>query len=168
MSDTIRKVIKEVIPFVIIIICVLLVKQFIVTPIQVNGDSMYPTLKDGDLMLLNRIGYKFGSINRFDIVVVDSGDSYIIKRVIGLPGETVKFQNNVLYIDDEIIEETFLEEGKYTNDFEYSVSENCYFVMGDNRERSRDSREFGCFEESKIKGKTSLTFFPFNRLGFKN
>ena len=163
-----KRIIKEVIPFVVIIAIVLLVKQFIVTPIQVNGDSMYPTLKDGDLMLLNKIGYSFGSINRFDIVVVDKGDSYIIKRVIGLPNELIEYKDNKLYVNDEEIEENFLGDTVYTADFSTYTSDDCYLVLGDNRSISLDSRELGCFDISTIKGKTSFTFFPFSRLGFKN
>ena len=163
-----KRIVKEVVPFVIIIIVVLLIKQFIVTPIQVNGDSMDPTLKNGDLMLLNRLSYKFGSVNRFDIVVVDKGDSYIIKRVIGLPGENIRYEDNKLYVNDELIEEPFLEIGKNTDDFEAFLPDDCYFLMGDNRQVSLDSRALGCFDISKIRGKTSFSFFPFNRFGFKS
>ncbi len=167
MSNIIKKIIKEGIPFAIVIVIVLLIKQFIVTPIQVNGDSMYPTLKNGDLMLLNRLSYKFGSINRFDIVVADKGDSYVIKRVIGLPKDHIKYEENKLYVNDELIEETFLENNVITDDFEVYL-EDCYFLMGDNRQISLDSRALGCFDISKIRGKTSFSFFPFNRFGFKN
>ena len=163
----VKRIFKEVFPFAIIIL-VLLFKHFIATPIQVNGDSMFPTLKNGDLMFLNKIGYNFGSINRFDIVVVDKGDSYIIKRVIGLPGENIQFIDNKLYVNNEMVEETFLKDGVHTYDFETYVYDDCYFVMGDNRPISLDSRELGCFDISKIKGKTSFTFYPFSRLGFKN
>ena len=162
-----KKIIKEAVPFVIIIAIVLFIKQFIVTPIQVNGDSMYPTLKNGDLMILNRLSYKFGSINRFDIVVADKGDSYVIKRVIGLPGEKIEYVNNQLYVNDELIEEPFLNDVT-TEDFVVTLEDDCYFLMGDNREISLDSRALGCFEKSKIRGTTSLTFFPFNRFGFKS
>ena len=102
------------------------------------------------------------------IVVVDKDDSYIIKRIIGLPGEIVKYENNKLYINGVEIEESFLPDGKVTNDFEYKVADDCYFVMGDNRQISLDSRELGCFDISKIRGKTSLSFFPLNRFGFKS
>ena len=163
-----KRIIKEAIPFVIIIAVVLFIKNFIVMPVQVKGDSMYPTLKDGDLMFLNKIGYSFGSINRFDIVVIDKGDTYIIKRVIGLPNETIKYEDNVLYINGEVVEEPHLPEGTMTEDFYYIIPEDNYFVMGDNRKNSLDSRGLGCFESSQIRGKTSLTFFPFSRFGFKN
>ena len=168
MSDTVKKVIKEIVPFIAIIIVVLLIKQFIVMPIQVNGDSMYPTLKDGDLMLLNKIGYSFGSINRFDIVVIDNDKSYIIKRVIGLPNETIKYEDKKLYIDGDLVEEPFLTGDNNTDDFTTVVPEDSYFVMGDNRSISLDSRSLGSFSASKIKGKTSFTFFPFDRFGFKS
>ena len=79
-----KRIIKELIPYIFIIIFVLLLKTYVMTPIQVNGDSMDPTLKDGDFMILNKLGYRLGSINRFDIVVIDKDDSYIIKRIIGL------------------------------------------------------------------------------------
>ena len=167
MKDRIKRIIKELCPYIIVVIVVLLIKAYVMYPIQVKGDSMYPTLKDGDLMILNKLSYKFGDIHRFDIVVVDNGNSNIIKRVIGLPGEIVKFEDNKLYINGDQIEETFLPEGKITNDFEYKVADNCYFVMGDNRQISRDSRSFGCFDISKIVGRTSFTFFPFNRFGYK-
>lgn len=168
MKEKLKRILKGIFPYIIIIICVLLVKRFIVSPIQVNGDSMDPTLKDGDLMILNKLSYKLGKIHRFDLVVIDKGDTYIIKRVIGLPGEKIKYKNNKLFVNDLQIEETFLGEGKVTNDFETEVKDNCYFVMGDNRQISLDSRDLGCFDISKIKGQTSLLIFPFNRFGYKS
>lgn len=168
MNDKIKRILKEALPYIIIIIVVLLIKRYVVTPIQVNGDSMDPTLKNGDFMILNKLSMKLDTIHRFDIVVIDKDDSYIIKRVIALPGETVKYENNKLYIDGYQIEESFLPDGKETNDFEEKIPDNCYFVMGDNRQISLDSRQLGCFDISKIKGKTSLLIYPFNRFGYKS
>ena len=167
MLNKVKNITLELIPYVIVLLLVLFVKQFIVTPMQVNGNSMYPTLKNGDFMILNKLSYRFHSIDRFDIVVVDKEDSYIIKRVIGLPNETIKYEDNKLYINGEYFEEDFIE-NHTTSDFEYTTGDNCYFVMGDNREVSLDSRILGCFDKSKIIGKTNLTFFPFSRFGFKN
>ena len=76
---------REYIPYLLVIILVLIIKRFVVSPIKVNGDSMYDTLQDGDIMILNIVGTHFSDYERFDIVVVDSGKEYIIKRVIGLP-----------------------------------------------------------------------------------
>ena len=166
-KEKIKKSIKELAPFVAIIVLVLLIKNFIVTPIQVNGASMDPTLAEGDIMILNKISYKIHGIKRFDIVVIKAKDTLLIKRVIGLPKETVKVENNKLYINGEELEQDFLDDEELTNDFETYVNEDCYFVMGDNREISLDSRELGCFNISDIEGTTTLTVFPFNRLGNK-
>lgn len=160
--------IKSFATLIVTIIAVVLVKQYIVTPVEVNGSSMYPTLEDGDIMMLNRVGFKLSSLDRFDIVVIDNGDSLLIKRVIGLPNEKIKVENNVLYINGERVEEPFLDDDVLTRNFEYITSNDCYFVMGDNREVSLDSRMLGCFNIKDIKGTASFTIYPFNRLGNKD
>ena len=99
--------VKEILSYVIIIIIVLLIKHFIVTPIKVNGDSMNNTLKDKDIMILDKISYRFQDIKRFDIVVIKKDKEYLIKRVIGLPGETVEYKNNKLYINNKNVAEKF-------------------------------------------------------------
>jgi signal peptidase I len=162
------KFLKEIIPFILILDFVIIVKHFLITPIQVNGGSMDNTLKDGDIMILNKIGYKINGIHRFDIVVIDKGDSLLIKRVIGLPNETLKMENNQLYVNGEPVEEDFLEPGTKTENFTVKVRDDCYFVMGDNREVSYDSRALGCFSIDDIMGTTKLTLFPFDRIGTKN
>ncbi len=161
------KTVKGIIPFILTIIAVLLIKEYVVTPIQVNGNSMDSTLHDGDVMILNKIGYKLNGISRFDIVVIRTDDTLLIKRVIGLPKEKVKVVDNKLYINGKELKQEFLDEGTITDDFEYTNSEDCYFVMGDNRGVSLDSRDLGCFDISKIQGTTSFTIFPFNRVGKK-
>ena len=106
-NEKIKKVIKEVLSYVLIIIIVLLIKKFVFTPIRVNGESMYPTLHHKDLMILNEIGYYLNGLERFDIVVVNINSEKIIKRVIGLPGDKVEYKDNKLYINDEEIKEEF-------------------------------------------------------------
>ena len=168
MSDTNNKVkyfIKEYVPYLITIILVILLKLYIVTPIRVNGESMYDTLVDGDIMILNIIDYKMHGANRFDIVVVDEGSEYLIKRVIGLPGETIEYKDNQLYVNGKKVKDSY---GKdITGDFKVKVPKNSYFVMGDNRTNSVDSRRLGAFKKNEIKGKTKLTIFPFSRFGNK-
>ena len=101
MSDTIKRICKEYIPYLVIIILVLLFKQFFFAPVRVNGTSMDNTLKDKDILLLNIIDYKVkNNIKRYDIVVIDIEEEFLIKRVIGLPGEVVKCIDNKLYIND--------------------------------------------------------------------
>ena len=160
-----KKILKEYLPYVVIIILVLIIKSNIVAPIRVNGRSMNNTLKDGDIMILDIIGYRTSKLKRFDIVVVDNGKDYLIKRVIALPGEEVEYIDNKLYINGKQIKDNF-GKGK-TKDFKTKVSKNSYFVLGDNREDSLDSRYYGAFNKKKIIGKTSFTIFPFNRFGNK-
>ena len=164
MSDTIKKIIKEYVPYVVVIIIVLLFKQYFFAPVRVNGASMDNTLKDKDILLLNIIDYKLNdNIKRYDIVVIDNGDEFLIKRVIGLPGDIVRCIDNELFINDKKVEENY-SIGK-TSDFEVKVREGEYFVLGDNREVSLDSRYFGSFKKEQIKGKTTHILFPFNKFG---
>ncbi len=166
-----KKAIKEIIIYVSIILAIILIRSFVVTPVRVTGASMNNTLYDGQIMILNKISYHFNDIKRFDIVVVKTNDKKIIKRVIGLPGETLKYVNNTLFIDGVEVKEPFLEEK--TADFDikelnYSkLPRDCYFVMGDNRDNSSDSRIIGCVNKKQISGKTSLVVFPFEDFGVK-
>lgn len=159
----ITKWLKENIVFLIILTAIIITRIFFFSPIRVNGTSMYPTLQDKEFMILNKISLKQG-INRFDIVVVQENNKYIIKRVIGLPGESVMYKDNKLYINGKVIEDNYSK--TTTNDFDNVVlGENEYFVMGDNRAVSSDSRIIGPVNIKNIKGKTNLIIFPFNKMG---
>ena len=161
--------IKSVLSYVLVIILALLIKNYIFSPIRVNGPSMNPTLLDGDIMILNEIGYYLNGVERFDIVVVKTEETRIIKRVIGLPGEHVEFKDNKLYINGEEIKEEFTHEVTHNfklDELGYAViPEGYYFVVGDNRGDSKDSRSIGLINKSQIKGKTKLILFPFSRFG---
>lgn len=165
MNESLKKILKEYVPYIIAIILILLFKKYVMSPIKVNGESMMTTLKDGDIMILNSIEYRFSDIKRFDIVVVDEGRELIIKRVIGLPGEVIEYKDNVLYVNGKKVKDTY--GSQVTSDFTYKVEKNHYYVLGDNRTNSMDSRIFGSFSRKQILGKTSLTIFPFNRFGNK-
>ncbi len=153
---------KEVLSYIIIIVVVVLIRTYIITPGLVNGSSMESTLYNKDLVLINKIGLKKG-INRYDIVVVKYDDSTIIKRVMGLPNEEVKYENNVLYINNEVVETPI--KFDYTHDFEMKCNSDEYVVLGDNRNVSKDSRIIGCISVKDIKGKVNLVLFPFKRFG---
>ena len=112
----------------------------------VNGESMYPTLHDKEFGVAWRTTVT--DINRFDIVVIKQPDKYLIKRVIGLPGERVEYKDNKLYINDELIDDEF---SYLTDDYVIQVGNNEYFCLGDNRQNSADSRLFGCFDKKEIK-----------------
>jgi len=155
-----------------IIIAVLLafiIRTFVFAPIVVDGESMESTLLNQDRMIVNKVNYKISEPKRFDIVVFHApeGKDYI-KRVIGLPGETVEYKNDVLYIDGKAYKEPYLEQNKeevippLTGDFTVTVPEGEVFVMGDNRRNSRDSRDpsVGTVSFDKIVGTTSVVYWP--------
>ncbi len=164
---------KELTPYITILLLVIITKVFVVTPIRVNGPSMEPTLYEKDIMILNKTAYYFADPKRFDIVVVTTADNYLIKRVIGLPGEKITYKDHALYVNDKLVEEPKKVKRKETEDFTTSelgsevIPEDCYLVMGDNRGASYDSRALGFIEKSQIQGRTSLTILPFSRIGWK-
>lgn len=164
-----NKRIKDIIEYIIIIVAVLLFRHFLYSPIRVTGDSMVPTLNDGDIMILDKIGYKINGLDRFDIVVVDYKGEKIIKRVIGLPGDHVEYSDDKLYINGKYIEEEY--NRKETSDFileflgENTIPKDKYLVLGDNRPISKDSRIIGLIDKTDIEGYTSLVLFPFNKIG---
>lgn len=166
-----KTTIKDVIIYFGIIIIAVLIRTYVVALVKVNGTSMNPTLENKDFMILNKINYRFNDIKRFDIVVIKEEKEYLIKRVIGLPGDKIEYKDNKLYVNGKYVEEKF--EHKRTNDFTLdelkskTVPKNTYFVLGDNRTNSMDSRIIGFIPENRIVGKTSLTILPFNRIGNK-
>lgn len=160
------KFIKELVPYIVIIVVVVLIRTFIVTPVQVDGESMYPTLLDNQILILKKYDHSY---DRFDIVVFKYNNSKLVKRVIGLPGETVSYKNNILYINNKEIDNIKLD--AYTYDFDLSeigfdkIPEGYYFVLGDNRTNSLDSRMIGLIPEDSIMGTTNFSIFPFKKFG---
>ena len=171
-----KKRIKDVIEFLIVCMGVTFVFRFAIMPIKVDGSSMYPTLQDHDYAFTSRID--LNHIERFDIVTLNCKKlgNIIIKRVIGLPGEKIVYKDDQLYINDEKIEEAFLdisyiEQVKkdyniscFTEDFEYTIGDDEIFVLGDNRLNSLDSRLLGCFKEKDILSKKGFVLFPFKNM----
>lgn len=156
------KVIKEVMPYIVIVVVVVLIRTFIITPVRVDGDSMKNTLKNGDILLL----YKLSSIDRFDIIVLDEekDNEKIIKRVIGLPGETVAIKKGKIYINDKVIDDEYAY-GETSDYNKVTLKDDEYFILGDNRLISKDSRYFGPIKDNEIKGKIVFRLFPFTKIG---
>ena len=157
-----KKILKELYPYVIIVIAVVLFRSFIATPILVKGRSMYDTLSGNEMMILNKLAKR----DRYDIVVVDNEvDDYIIKRVIALPGETIYCEDSEIYVNGKKIKDDFAYGETY--DFtEIELQDDEYFVMGDNREISKDSRLIGPITKKEIKGTTRFVLYPFSKFGF--
>ena len=157
---TLANFIKELIPYVIILIVVIVIRTYLVTPIMVSGPSMKPTLDGGEVMILN----KLGKIDRYDVVVVDIKTEDIIKRVIAMPGETISCEDGVIYVNDKKIDDKY-GMGVTGNFDKIELKDDEYFVLGDNREDSLDSEELGPMKEQQIKGTTSLVLYPFSKIG---
>lgn len=173
---------------VIAIIIFLLIRHFLFVPVSVEGDSMYPTLHDNDRLILNKIE----ETNRFDIIVfpapsdpnesgeLNASDKQYIKRVIGMPGDEIMMVDETLYVNGEAVNEPYLESVKeklvpgetLTDNFTLAsltgvekVPENSYFVMGDNRANSLDSRVFGFIDEPTISGTIDIRIWPLKSFG---
>ncbi len=170
---SIKEFFKDSIKYIIVIFVILFVISYVFSITQVVGSSMSPTLSEGQVLVLNKFIYRFRDIKREDIVSFEYVDTkYLIKRVIGLPGEKIDIVNNILYINDKAYSEDYLKEGLNYNDFHISdlgydsVPEGMYLVLGDNRENSLDSREIGVIAKENIKGKISMRFWPFTKIKF--
>ena len=148
-----------------------LIITFVAFPVQVSGTSMSPTLHDKDFGISSIWTKNTEGIERFDIVIVRVEDEYWVKRVIGLPGETISCKDNQVYVNSEPIDETYLDEeyiqeeinehGAFTHDFiEITLGDDEVFLMGDNRVHSLDSRIVGPFKISDIKAKDMVIFWP--------
>lgn len=168
--------------FIICFIAVILLTKFVVKPVQVDGDSMYPTLSDKEIGVVNVISLNMQGISRQDVVVVynEEANENWVKRVIGMPGDSVYAKNDVVYVNDKPLNEPYLntvyakdirkqvvngEHQKFTQDFsKITLRNDEYFLMGDNRPVSHDSRAVGPFKKSDIIGKDAYIIFPFNEI----
>lgn len=152
----------------IALVIVILVRGFIITPSVVKGDSMQPNLYDGDRIIIS----KLSSINRFDQIafIAPNGEDNYVKRVIGVPGDEIEIINDTLYINDIVYAEDYLtenySEGVSIRYFSTEkIPEGTYFVMGDNRKHSYDSREFGVINKDSIIGEVVFRIWPLNSIG---
>jgi signal peptidase I len=148
-----------------------LIVVFIVQPVKVEGTSMQPRLTDQERIFVNKFVYHFTDISRGDIVVFwyprDETKS-LIKRIIGLPGENVEIQNGLVLVDGEPLNEPYLDPDFVDSlSFEpVEVPEASYFVLGDHRDSSNDSRNWGAVPADKIFGKAILRYWPISKFGF--
>ena len=180
--------------FVVSAIVILLFVNFVAHPVRVDGRSMYPTLKDGEFGFTNVGGVLLNGVERGDIVVVtmeeEGQKTHWVKRVIGLPGDTVSCVNDVVYINGKVLDETKYIDPDYrqslvdkfgyfnkvpnadnTNvlDFEeVKLRDNEYYIMGDNRPYSKDSRYVGPVKKSQIFAKKMLVLLPISDIGVKD
>lgn len=153
--------------FAIVLIAVFLIRTFLFTMIRVDGRSMAETLQHNDRLAVTILDMKLYGPQRGDIVICTypGEDHLCVKRVIALPGETIEVRGGTTYIDGEPLEEPYIEHPSSDSFGPYQVSEGHYFVMGDNRANSKDSRDpsVGALDKSAIDGKARLLCWPFDR-----
>lgn len=175
MSDTLRTFgafLWETAKIVVISLLIILpIRYFVAQPFFVRGDSMAPTFEDGEYLIVNEITYRFNQVERGDVVVFrfpNDPSQFFIKRIIGLPGETVRVQGGEVtvsssaYPQGKVLDEDYIAELTPGN-VEIRLDENEYFVLGDNRDASSDSRRWGPLPEHLIIGKAWLRAWPLDR-----
>ena len=169
-------IVKEILFYaILILLCVKIIPDYVLQRTVVDGSSMEETLQDEDQLLVEKISYRFDKLQRFDIIAFypegrDVQDEYYIKRIIGLPGETVQIIDRDIYINGEVLEESYgkdpiVDAGIAADPIELGKDE--YFVLGDNRSISKDSRSpaVGVVKRENIGGRAILRIWPFDEFG---
>jgi signal peptidase I len=177
-TDGASSVVRTAIEWIALIACALLVafvvKTFVFQAFYIPSESMVPTLEVGDRVLVNKIADRLHDPNRFDIEVFRAPKGTetalikdLVKRVIGLPGETIEGRDGRIYIDGRLLDEPFLPAGTQSRTFgPVKVPPHQYFMLGDNRQFSKDSTYFGPIERDAMIGRVFLRIWPLNRFGF--
>ena len=187
-----QEILSWVVTIVVAVVAALIIRSFIFEPVRVDGESMDDTLANGEIMFVSKFDYSStwlslpwqsnedkekaaritfgGNPQRFDVVICrypGRGDTNFVKRVIGLPGDTVELREGYLYINDERYEEPYINDeyrtGRLNTFGPYTVPEGKYFVMGDHRNNSNDSRSVGPIERSMIVGHVRQVVYPFGQ-----
>ena len=168
----VREFIIDTSKYILTMVVVIFIIMYVATVQQIIGSSMESKYKDQDIVILNKLHYRFFKIKRFDVVSLKyDGSKYLIKRVIGLPGDNIEYKNNKLFINGKKIEEYFLDKETNTEDFSLTtlgyekIPKDMYLVLGDNRENYLDSREIGLVKRKDILGKIKLRIWPINKFG---
>ena len=173
-KDPVREVLSTILYLALVILAAYLIVTFVGQRTEVNGSSMENTLDNGDNLIVDKISYRLGSPKRFDVVVFpypQNPSTYFIKRVIGLPGETVQIDSSgKIYINGQVLEENFGREvisNPGLAQEPIKLGEDQYFVLGDNRNNSLDSRDsrVGLISGKSMVGKAFLRIWPLNKFG---
>lgn len=163
-----RRILLEIIETIVLALVLFMAINFLTARIRVDGSSMQPNFHDGDYVIVNRMAYRLGDIQRGDVIVfpypLHEEDDYI-KRVIGLPGDHVAVYSGIVYVNGEALSEPYIMEKPNTDLAEVVVPDGYVYVMGDNRNASSDSRSWGPLQIEKIIGKAVFRYWPFSTMG---
>ncbi len=173
MTEKARSFFEWIVVIVVAVALALVLRNFVISTTHVDGNSMNPTIENGDRIFVNRMGFFKDRLKRGNIIELHAPDKPgrdYIKRIVALPGDTVELKNNKVYVNGQQLEEDYtssqitLVSGDKTY---WELSEDEYFVLGDNRlpRESNDSRIFGPIHKKAIVGRAFLRYFPFNKIG---
>ena len=163
-----RRILLEIIETIILALVLFMAINFLTARIRVDGSSMEPNFHDGDYVIVNRMAYRLGDIQRGDVIVfpypLEPEDDYI-KRVIGLPGDRVAIYGGAVYVNGQPLIEPYIAEQPRSDLAEFIVPESYVYVMGDNRNESSDSRSWGPLKIDEIIGRAIFRYWPFTNMG---
>ena len=176
--SSLRKVgqyVWEIVKIVVIsLIIIIPIRLYVIQPFIVEGDSMMPNFHDGEYLIVDEISYRFNSPQRGDVVIFhppSDPKNYFIKRIIGLPGETVELREGKIYIYNSeypdgirLNEANYLTQSSINEESLVELADDQYYVVGDNRDNSLDSRRIGPITSASIKGRAFFRAFPFNSI----
>lgn len=172
-----KELLKEIGGWIVYIAVIFVMVYFIITFVgqrtKVDGESMMPSLSHGDNLIVEKISYRFNDPERYDIIVFPyqhAEDVYYIKRIIGLPGETVQIKDGYVYINGELLDEHYGAEVMKTSGIAedpIELGDDEYFVLGDNRNHSADSRDpsVGVLTRDDLVGRAWVRIYPFDKIG---
>lgn len=167
-----KEIVNMILYIGVVIGLAILLNKFVIQKVEVDGHSMDYTLANQQQLIVEKVSYHFSDPDRFDIIVFHpegmSSETLYIKRIIGLPGETIQIIDGKVYIDGEVLEdpyarETMIEAGIAEDPVQ--IGKNQYFVLGDNRNGSEDSRKIGLVEKDSISGRAVLRLWPIDKFG---
>ena len=161
-----REILEWILCLAIALAVALPVRAFVFEPIRVDGHSMIDTLQDGERLFVTKFDYLLGEPQRFDVVICHypNRTENFVKRIVGLPGDTVEMRGGLLYVNGERYPEEYLTHRANYDMSPYTVPEGEYFVLGDNRSNSNDSHLVGPISRGQLVGHVRAVFFPFNKI----